>query len=350
MRLQLCPACGGSDFGRIVRTNTIRQEIRLRRDFVKDRLRRKASRSELKDLLDFMHGFPAPLVRCSGCGLLMRDEQNMREAHSYQEDPNDRDLMSHLFPRYLEAFRHKETTYRPLLGPNSDVLEIGSHLGAFLQTGAEWNWNLVALDVGEDTAEFARERGFRVHANVAEEAPFRNASFDAILVWNCFEQLPEPASMLHACHRLLKRNGLLVVRVPNALFYRVLSRELCGAGEDCFALQALAYNNLLGFPYLFGYTATALNRLLQVNAFEPVFGVNSELVTMPFPDETLRIASEQRAISSAVAGWSAATTLDSGMLTGPWIEMVYRKAAQPVRREATLPRQEIDLRFQQRAA
>jgi 2-polyprenyl-3-methyl-5-hydroxy-6-metoxy-1,4-benzoquinol methylase len=333
-----------------VNAGTVQREIRLRREFVQERLGRKAARGELKDLVDFMHGFPAPLERCARCGLLMRNEHDMREAHSYQEDPNDRDLMSHLFPRYLQAFRQKEATYCHLLSPNSDVLEIGSHLGAFLQTAAEWNWNPVALDVGEDTADFARHQGFRVLGNVVEEAPLKRGSLDAVLVWNCFEQLPDPGTMLRACHDLLKRNGLLVIRVPNALFYQVLSSELCGAGEDCFAIQALAYNNLLGFPYLFGYTSAALNRLLAAHAFEPVLTANSELLTMPFPDHTRRIASEQLAISREVASWSAGTTLPSGLLTGPWVELVYRKVPEPVQRRLTMPAQKTDLRFQQRAA
>ena len=53
-------------------------------------------REELKDLLDFMHGFPAPLARCSDCGLLVRGEQRVPEANSFEKDRNDLDLMAHV--------------------------------------------------------------------------------------------------------------------------------------------------------------------------------------------------------------------------------------------------------------
>jgi hypothetical protein len=350
MQVNACPVCRGFQFSQVVNTAAIRREIRLRREFVQDRLRRKAQRSELKDLMDFMHGFPAPVERCERCGLLARGEQKVPEAHAYSDDPNDRDLMAHLYPSYLEAFRRKEATYRPLLPPHADVLEIGSHLGAFLQTAEEWNWNASALDVGEDTAEFARSRGFSVHRNVIEEAAARKGSLHAVLIWNCFEQLAEPGATLHAARSLLQRHGLLVLRVPNALFYLLASGAARGEADNSFAVRALAYNNLLGFPYLFGYTAGALNRLLAVHGFEPVLGVNSELVTMPFPDRTRRIVSEQETVSRDVADWSSATTLASGVLTAPWIEMVFRKRDGSLPRAGAWPSHRIDLRFQQRAA
>jgi SAM-dependent methyltransferase len=334
----------------------IRAEIQLRNSFVFERIGRRAARSELKDLVDFMHGFPAPLARCSSCGTLVRGEQRVREAHSYQGDPNDLDLMAHVYPLYLEAFRRKSNVYRPLLKPHADVLEIGSHLGAFLQAAAEWSWNTAALDVGNDTVEFARSRGFRLERNVIEEASFPRGTFDAVFVWNCFEQIPEPGEMLTAIHFVLKRHGLLVIRVPNSLFYGMLSRQLQRKNQEAesFTVHALAYNNLLGFPYLYGYSAEALNRIVSYYGFKPVCGANSELVTMPFSDITPRITREQTAISQAVSEWSAAAAAKKGQLAGPWIEMVFRKVHDPASSKGSparrLPRRKINPRFLERAA
>ena len=353
MSLTRCPACGSQEFRLAVKTGAIKKEIELRRSFVLDRIGRRAARSELKDLIDFMHGFPAPLARCSDCGVLVRGEQRVPEAHSYEDDPNDPDLMAHVFPLYLEAFRRKQDVYRPLLKPYVDVLEIGSHLGAFLQTAEEWSWNAAALDVGSDTAEFARSRGFRVQQGIIEEAFISPRSLEAVFIWNCFEQIPDPDGMLKAIYRVLKPHGLLVVRVPNALFYTLLSRSLHAPEHNRWVVDALAYNNLLGFPYLYGYTAEALNRLASRYAFKPVSGANSELVTMPFPDVTRRITGEQIQISRAVSRWSAAA-LEGGLLAGPWVEMIFRKLEEPEWKAhqpiAGLRRRDIDTRFLERAA
>jgi SAM-dependent methyltransferase len=328
----------------VAEAEEIRRELRMQRDFVFSRLGRRAERSELKDLTDFMHGFPAPLVECRTCGVLTRAERRMREAGAYEEDPNDPDLMAQLYPRYVTAFRHKKAAYEPLLKPGAAVLELGSHLGAFLQTAEEWSWQPVGLDVGRDTSEFARSRGLRVLREVAEDCSFSSGSFDAVFVWNCFEQLPDPAPALAAIHRLLKRHGLLVIRVPNAEFYRTLA----GADEGSFAIQALAYNNLLGFPYLHGYTENSLHRSVTGRGFEYVRGFNSELITMPFADLSTRIHDEQTAISEAVAAWSSPASQSNGTLSGPWIELVYRRIEE-VQSTAT-PDRHVDRHFLKRAS
>jgi SAM-dependent methyltransferase len=350
-----CPVCHGRKFDRVISARAVSKEIDLRRDFILPRIGRKPSRAELKDLLDFMHGFPAPLFSCRGCNLLIRGEQRVREARAYEADPNDQELMRQVMPRYVKAFRNKREAYGDLLRPHADVLEIGPHLGAFLQTAEEWNWRATGLDVGKDTTEFIRSRGFAVRRDIVEQARFPSGSFDGVFIWNCFEQLPEPGPTLAAVHRLLRRHGLLVVRVPNAWFYR-FAADPCRRDEF---ETALAYNNLLGFPYLFGYTAETLNRLILRYGFRPVRGFNSELVTMPFADLTGRIRSEQANVSENLADWSPAVSLDAGTLAGPWIELLYRKLeeeewsrwahARPAKVIA-LPRRRIDRRFLKRAA
>ncbi|HVW87644.1 MAG TPA: methyltransferase domain-containing protein, partial [Bryobacteraceae bacterium] len=182
----------------------------------------------------------------------------------------------------------------------------------------------------------AKANGLTVRRAMIEDDSAQPRSVDAVFVWNCFEQLQNPGPALEAIHRTLRRHGLLVIRVPNALFYRRRRSDTA----------ALAWNNLLGFPYLYGYTADHVSRLARRWGFEYVRGFDSELVTMPFPDRTARIAEEQKSISEQVGAWSIATTARSGRLTGPWIEMVYRKIDGP----APLHRTPPDLHFLPRAA
>ena len=144
---------------------------------------------------------------------------------------------------------------------------------------------------------------------------------------------PGPA-LIHA-RRLLQSGGLLVLRVPNLRFYLERRNDK----------DSLVWNNLLGFPYLYGYTAESLNHLVKQFGFEPVRGYNSELVTMPFPDPSTRVTREQIANSRRVAEWSSQTTATSGSLTGPWIELIYRRMPEAQRNEP-----KISLDFLERAA
>lgn len=315
-----------------VSTAAVEREVSQRNQYVDSWLRRKPEAAEAKDLTDFMHGAPAPLFRCSGCGLIVRGEAEVRATGSYEEDHNDPNLMQHLLPRYVEAFRNKAEAYRDRLHPGASVVEIGSHLGGFLQAAEEWNWRATGLDIGRDTSAFVQRRGLTVRRETVEDTRLAARSASAVFVWNCFEQLADPATMLQSSWRLLDRHGLLVLRVPNALFYF--------EGDA----DSLAWNNMLGFPYLYGYTADCLNRLVVQYGFEPVRGYNSELVTMPIADLSTNTQSQQIAVSDRVSRWSTRTTAERRVLTGPWIEVIYRKREQVERR-----RPSIDLQFLERA-
>ena len=334
-----CPVCGGQFQVVAVRAADLGREFELQREFVLSRLPATPSPEELKDLTDFMHGEPAPLRHCTRCGLFRRAEVETEDAASYEEDPNDPDVMAQVYPRYVQAFRNKEAGYRPLLRPHADVIELGPHLGGFLQTAEEWNWRPTGVDVGADTTAFMRRNGLTVRNGLLEDLRLAEGASDAVFIWNCFEQLLDPLETLRAAWRVLRKHGLLIVRVPNLAFYTAF-RNSSG-----FARKALAYNNLLGFPYLYGYTPETLNVLLARAGFVYERGFNSELVTTPFADVTSRIAREQSQVSRAVAEWSTRTSRST--LTGPWIEAVYRRDPEAV---PLPPSHGIDRRFMQRAA
>jgi SAM-dependent methyltransferase len=323
----------------VATSGQIAREFRVQRDFVMSRVPAKPSPEELKDLTDFMHDAPAPLFRCAGCGLLSRGEANPEDAASYEEDPNDPGVMAQVYPRYLHAFRKKEGAYRGILRPSADVIELGPHLGAFLQAAEEWDWRPVGVDVGNDTTAFVRQKGLKVFQGTLDDSALKSGAFDAVFIWNCFEQLPDPAATLRTVRRLLKRHGVLVARVPNQRFYDALRKG--GHPEK----KALAYNNLLGFPYLYGYSMNTLDRIMRRMGFQHVRGFNSELITTPFADVSSKVKREQSRISRSVAAWSTRTTKDLVTLTGPWIEVVYRMSDAPVPEAPG----KLDLRFLERA-
>jgi len=292
-------------------SSRLEQERHRREAFVRRRLGHDPDSLESMDLTRFMHGGPGRLLRCRVCGLGLREED---EEAKYQADRYDTELMRHLYPRYLQAFRKKRSGYRPLLRPGAEVLEVGSHLGAFLQTAEEWGWRPTGLDVGEFTSAFGRREGFSVKRMPLEDYSPRLKRPDAIFVWNCFEQLEDPFGTLRRSHQLLNRHGVLVVRVPNAAFYRAQRRNLETTGG---ALRTLGLNNLLGFPYLHGYTPATLTRLLRSMNFEPLAAHNSSLLTPPYPDLSATVREEWRNVRREAV---RSTAID-----GPWIEIVSRR-------------------------
>lgn len=308
----------------------IEEECRQRERFVNKRLARPASPNELKDLTTFFHQARADILACKCCNLLFRHEQESPPAPAYSEDGYDTRVMDRLYPQYLQAFRRKERPFRELLPKTARVLEVGSHYGAFLQTAQEWGWRAEGVDVGKDTTRFARSKGFTVHNCELPECRFAPSSADAIFIWNCFEQIPDPKPLLAECRRVLKSNGLLAVRTPNGLFYKtchVLLAQSLEAEAEEFLNDAMGYNNLLGFPYLYGHSVFTLDALIEPFGFRREGMLNSEILTFPLPDNPEWVDREERAINDEVRILANSVLANrEGVLTGPWIELWFRSA------------------------
>lgn len=287
----VCPVCEREITSVERGSGRIERENEIRESFVAERLGHRAEDPESMDLTKFMHGGPGRLLRCSCCGLLLRDEES--RAH-YQDDQYDSALMKHLYPQYVRAFERKRNLYQPLLRNGAEVLEVGSHLGAFLETAEEWGWRPTGLDIGSATSEFARRQGGSVKRISLEDYSPRLRKPEAIFIWNCFEQLEDPGSVLRRARGMLARSGMLVVRVPNAELYL---RER----DSWNAQQLLGYNNLPGFPYQFGYSYASLERVLARSGFIPIAEHDSELLTPPYPDWSRRIRREWKTVRESGA-------------------------------------------------
>jgi SAM-dependent methyltransferase len=326
-----CPVCSGSEFSCLVDAKVIQEECELRRRFIKDRLPHPVPPDQLKDLTNFFHAGKAEIAVCSECSLLLRRELEPAEAPTYSGEHYDPEAIEAVYPQYLSAFRAKEQPYRGLLPAQARVLEIGSHYGAFLETAQDWGWEAEGVDIGEDTSRFASSRGFTVHKKELPECGIPDSSRDAVFIWNCFEQIPDPTTTLKEAYRILKPAGLLVARTPNGLFYSMCHVLLGGMGlrPDAKELlrKAMAYNNLLGFPYLYGHSRGTLNRLIERFGFPFENGLNSELLTLPLPENPEWVEQEEHVINDEMRLLAGSLLSDThGVLTGPWIEVWYRRA------------------------
>jgi SAM-dependent methyltransferase len=97
-----------------------------------------------------------------------------------------------------------------------DVLDVGSGDGAAAAALAPYCRSLTCIDTNPRLVEAARER-LRRHENVraevadAEELPFRDGSFDAVLVFHTLTYAEHPGRVLKEAARVLRPGGRLVV-------------------------------------------------------------------------------------------------------------------------------------------
>ncbi len=131
------------------------------------------------------------------------------------------------------------------------LLDIGCGRGAFLASMQRSGWQVAGVEFSDETAAYARDvYGVAVTTGLT----FPEASFDVITINHVLEHLEAPALTIQACYRLLKKDGLLIVAVPNIR-----------------SLQATVGKRVwlhLDVPYhLVHFSEEGLRRLLQMNGF-----------------------------------------------------------------------------------
>lgn len=124
-----------------------------------------------------------------------------------------------------------------LLGPTSGqtCLDVGGDNGVIpyylRQRGGSWH----SADLSEKAVESMRKLlGDRVHLLQGSVLPFEDAFFDAVVVIDMLEHLPQDAEFIRQCHRVLKPTGRLIVNVPHIKRRSVLRpvRRMLGLTDE----------------------------------------------------------------------------------------------------------------------
>ncbi|HEY4129110.1 MAG TPA: class I SAM-dependent methyltransferase [Gemmatimonadaceae bacterium] len=173
------------------------------------------------------------------------------------------EVLRSLFDTQRAALRLQARALRQVLGRGGSGLEVGSYAGAFLAAAQDEGFAFDGLDINTKVNTFARSLGFNVYdGELSEFTP--NRTYDVVAIWNTFDQLADPRGAAHVAARLLAPGGLVVIRVPNGGVYARMRRRWKRGGRTGRVARAiLAQNNLMTFPYRWGFTPPSLVRLLE---------------------------------------------------------------------------------------
>jgi SAM-dependent methyltransferase len=156
------------------------------------------------------------IVRCAACGFAFVSptptpaELASYYAHSYTV-PLERDAGN---PERHAARIDGLERWQPRRGR---LLEVGASYGHSLAEARRRGWQVAGVELAPAAARYARERwGLAVFAADLLDAPFADASFDAAIMWHVLEHTHDPVAQLRRLYMLLRRGGVLGLRVPNA--------------------------------------------------------------------------------------------------------------------------------------
>ena len=136
------------------------------------------------------------------------------------------------------------------------ILDIGCGRGLVLDVMRRGGWSTIGTELNEETASYAiKVYDLKVFTGGIIQLQLPAESLDAININQVLEHLKNPNEVLEECGRLLKKEGLLVISVPD-----LRSPQFSLGKENWF---------LLDLPFhLFHFTEEGLSRLLKKNGFK----------------------------------------------------------------------------------
>jgi len=177
------------------------------------------------------------------------------------------------YPEFREYFVHypiKHSKYsshdyaRRLTGANHDVLDIGCGEGFFAGELAQSGNRITGVDDRETPANPVFERYFRADLDhgigqVVEQLNGRK--FDRVLLLDVLEHLKSPERILQQAHAVLKREGSLIVSLPNIA--NVVIRLMLLFGQFNYQQRGILDRTHLRF-----FTRKTARRMLEENGYK----------------------------------------------------------------------------------
>lgn len=330
-----CILCGRLEHDTICSIEEMRAHLRFLERFHARRQRQREA--DTADRTDFTQDYLTAIVSCKTCGLLYRNPRPPAKAvtAAYVDDQYGSEHLESEFALQRTWASAKLDDVAARMTPRSSaaplVVEVGSFVGGFLAAGRDRGWQMLGIDPGKEVTAFCRQKGLSVHCGTLVEAPIETGSVDTVAIWNTFDQLPNPDTTLAASRRILHEKGLLVIRIPNGRCFAnaVAWRERLPRPLRNAVALSLAWNNLLGFPYVYGYTLRTLDELLSRHGFTRQDVVPDTLIQITNRESTRWAQWEEFFVKRFNRWISKMECLSNGTggETAAWLDVYYRVAS-----------------------
>lgn len=160
------------------------------------------------------------VVKCKNCGLVYVNPQPDRkftEEH-YQEDYY-REWIEMQMERRIPMWKRRLKELKKYK-KSGMLLDVGCGVGTFLKLAKEEGFEVYGTEISEYACRYVNDSlRIDVFKGDLEEAHFPSASFDVVTIWHTLEHLPDPRAVLKEINRILNKDGLLVVAIPNLKNY-----------------------------------------------------------------------------------------------------------------------------------
>jgi SAM-dependent methyltransferase len=135
---------------------------------------------------------------------MVKDEMKVHEGYYYRLDKSNVLRYEWYAKKYFKGVKNKK------------ILEIGVGNGGVIQFLKQDN-EVRALDISKNAVKFMKEFGIKCYlADISnQKIPFKDSYFDYVIILETLEHLKSPQFAVEEIQRVLKKDGIAVISVPN---------------------------------------------------------------------------------------------------------------------------------------
>ncbi len=163
------------------------------------------------------------IVKCNKCNMVYTnpifDEEHYLKAYSsvdYQNIVKELGEKSHEYR--VKRFGDERVSYlKNHLKEVQNIkhLDIGCSTGFVVEAAANEGWDSLGIDLNPSAIEFGRKRGLNLKNTSLEELDTEIGNYNVITLFDVLEHIHDPLILIKECTKLLAKNGLIYVYVPN---------------------------------------------------------------------------------------------------------------------------------------
>jgi len=159
---------------------------------------------------------------------------------------NKRGRFEHI-QRYQFALQHIQS--------NKRVLDLGCETGYGSYLCFQAQNEVYSLDISEKAINYAKEYypGPHYFVNSAEQLPFEDGFFDAVIAYEIIEHVEHPDKVIKEIHRVLKKDGDLFISTPNrnnfhAIFKHIFFHQpYSEKSSNIYHIKEFTYSEFVNF-------------------------------------------------------------------------------------------------------
>ena len=192
----------------IARTCHLCQSVRLR---------------EIPGIEDFEFGVPCskPMLVCDDCGVIamypLPEAEEIKTFYpNYHVYEDQRPRFIRTLVSVFNYFQRRDFLKKVEIR-SGRILEIGCATGIFLSSlKAAGEFECWGIDIGDEAIEICRRKGIKAFAGTLQTVSLPKGYFDAIVMSNLIEHVPDPQGLLNDCYALLRPGGKIYGETPSS--------------------------------------------------------------------------------------------------------------------------------------